>query len=215
VTIMMNNLSTIRNSWVQLALGLVVLAGLTGCQFAPPAPPSPLPMPMPKVTHLPPKSTPPPPAVVIERPVAPTSESPTTPQPEFGYPALVPQPLPPLPAPPQPQVVLQDGQDIPLVRQLMAQGLQQLQLKQWDNAEETYMHVQRIAPQYASVYARLSELALKRKEGAKAESMARRGLVLTKSAQQKSGFWQLIALAGAMQNKPDVVNEANSQLKGH
>jgi hypothetical protein len=38
--------------------------------------------------------------------------------------------------------------------------------------------------------------------------------VLTRSPQQKLGFWQLIALAGDMQNKPDVVNEANGHIQG-
>jgi Tfp pilus assembly protein PilF len=124
------------------------------------------------------------------------------------------QAIPVLPTPAQPQVVLRDGHNIPLVQKLMAQGFKQLQLGQLDNAEETYVQVQRIAPQYSSVYARLSQVALKRKDGATAEVMARRGLVLTRSPQQKQGFWQLIALAGAMQNKSDVVNEANGHLRG-
>ena len=95
----------------------------------------------------------------------------------------------------------------------MNQGLQQLQQGQLDNAEETYDRVQRIAPQYSSVYARLSEVALRKKDGATAEGMARRGLVLAKSPQQRAGFWQLISLAGALQNKPDVVNEAKAHLQ--
>jgi hypothetical protein len=177
---------------------LIGFAGLAGCQTAP--------------QKLIPKPTHQHPPMVVVRPAAPYS--PTTPQPEFGYPPLVPQTLPALPAPPQPQVVLRDGHNIPLVQKLMAQGLQQLQLGQLDDAEETYDRVQRIAPQYSSVYARLSELALKRKDGSTAEGMARRGLVLARSPQQKSGFWQLIALAGSMQNKPDVVNEANGHLQG-
>lgn len=183
---------------------LIILgfSALAGCQTVPPQPKQPVPK---TVVHSHP-------APVIVRPAAPYS--PTTPQPEFGYPPLESQALPALPAPPQPQVVLRDGRNIPLVQKLMAQGLQQLQLGQLDDAEETYIRVQRIAPQYSSVYARLSEVALKKKDGVTAEGMARRGLVLAKSPQQKSGFWQLISLAGAMQNKPDVVNEANGHLQG-
>jgi hypothetical protein len=150
--------------------------------------------------------------VMVVKPKA--TFSPTTPQPEFGYPPLQSQTLPTLPEPPQPQVILRDGHNIPLVQKLMTQGLQQQQLGQLDNAEQTYVQVQRIAPQYSSVYARLSEVALKRKDGATAEGMARRGLVLSRSVQQKLGFWQLISLAGAMQNKPNVVNEANGHLQG-
>jgi hypothetical protein len=185
------------------ALKLIMVAtvtGLLGCQIAPPKP-----TPRQSVHH-------PHPPIVVERPTVPYN--PTTPQPEFGYPPLVSQSIPVLPIPPQPQVVLRDGHNIPLVQRLMVQGLQQLKLGQLDNAEESFVQVQRIAPQYSSVYARLSEVALKRKDGASAEVMARRGLVLARSPQQKLGFWQLIALAGAMQNKPNVVNEANGHLQG-
>ncbi len=180
-----------------IIMGLVL--GLVGCQSAPPV-------------VVPPKVHPPKPQ--IQKPKPP---SPTTAQPEFGYPPLQSQTLPSTPLPPapaQPQVALRDGHDIPLVQSLMTQGQQQLQLGQLDNAEETFDRVQRIAPQFSSVYARLSEVALKKKDGATAEGMARRGLVLAKSPQQKSGFWQLIALAGALQNKPDVVNEAKGHLQG-
>ncbi len=180
-----------------IIIGLVL--GLVGCQSAPPV-------------VIPPKVQPPKPQVQKPKPT-----SPTTAQPEFGYPPLQSQnlpttPLPPAPAPPQ--VALRDGHDIPLVQSLMTQGQQQLQQGQLDNAEETFDRVQRIAPQFSSVYARLSEVALKKKDGATAEGMARRGLVLAKSPQQKNGFWQLIALAGALQNKADVVNEAKGHLQG-
>jgi hypothetical protein len=189
--------SRFNHSSLKLFIVAMVM-GLVGCQIAPPKP-----LPRQNVHR-------PHPPIGVVRPTAPYN--PTTPQPEFGYPPLVSQSLPVLPIPPQPQVVLRDGHNIPLVQKLMAQGLQQLQLGQLDNAEESYVQVQRIAPQYSSVYARLSEVALKRKDGASAEVMARRGLVLARSPQQKLGFWQLIALAGAMQNKPDVVNEANGHL---
>jgi hypothetical protein len=179
---------------------VAAITGLVGCQVTPPKP-----LPRQTINH---HNHP----IVVVRPAAPYN--PTTPQPEFGYPSLVSQAIPVLPTPAQPQVVLRDGHNIPLVQKLMAQGFKQLQLGQLDNAEETYVQVQRIAPQYSSVYARLSQVALKRKDGATAEVMARRGLVLTRSPQQKQGFWQLIALAGAMQNKSDVVNEANGHLRG-
>ena len=183
-------------------LMVATFTGLVGCQIAPPQP---TPKPKPSVLH------PHRPIVVVRPPVP---NNPTTPQPEFGYPPLVSHSIPVIPIPPQPQVVLRDGHNIPLVQRLMAQGLQQLNLGQLDNAEESFVQVQRIAPQYSSVYARLSQVALKRKDGASAEVMARRGLVLAKSPQQKLGFWQLIALAGAMQNKPNVVNEANGHIQG-
>jgi hypothetical protein len=183
------------------ALLAVVLLSLAGCQSAPPV----------VVKHHPPlptttsKPTP-------TSPAKPTTS--TTAQPEFGYPPLQPQTLPAAPpTPAQPQVNLRDGRDIPLVQSLMNQGVQQLQQGQYDNAEETFDRVQRIAPQYSSVYARLSEVALRKKDGASAEGMARRGLVFAKSAPQRQGFWQLILLAGTMQNNADVVNEAKAHLQ--
>ncbi len=151
---------------------------LTGCQPAPPVvvqqhTPLPKPVPVPAVPKPKPSTS-------------------TVPQPEFGYPPLQSQTLPTPYIPAQPQVNLRDGHDIPLVQSLMAQGLQQLQQGQFDNAEETFDRFQRIAPQYSSVYARLSEVALRKKDGATAEGMARRGLVFAKSPQQRAGFWQLI-----------------------
>lgn len=177
---------------------MCVLIGLVGCQATPTKT-------QPK-THVPQH-----PPTVVSPPHVQQPPSPTTAQPEFGYPPLETQKLPNLP--PQPQIVLRDGRNIPLVQTLMAQGMQQLQLGQLDNAEDTFDHVQRIAPQNSSVYARLSEIALKKNNGVKAEGMARRGLVFAKSPQQKAGFWQLIMLAGSLQGRTDVVNEAKGHLQ--
>ncbi len=179
-------------------LAMCLLAGLVGCQATPTKT-------QPKThsrTH---------PQVTQTQPQTQQSTGPTTAQPEFGYPPLETQKLPNLP--PQPQIVLRDGRNIPLVQTLMTQGTQQLQLGQLDNAEDTFDRVQRIAPQNSSVYARLSEIALKKNDGVTAEGMARRGLVFAKSAQQKAGFWQLIMMAGSLQSRTDIVNEAKSHLQ--
>ena len=184
-----------RKTLAATTIGLLLLAG---CQSAPPVVVQHTPLPTAKPTSAVPKPKP---------------NTATTAQPEFGYPPLQSQNLPPPYTPAQPQVNLRDGHDIPLVQSLMSQGLQQLQSGQLDNAEETFDRVQRIAPQYSSVYARLSEVALRKKDGATAEGMARRGLVFAKSPQQRAGFWQLISLAGTLQNKPDVVNEAKAHLQ--
>lgn len=177
---------------------MALLIGLVGCQLTP--------------TTFPPKSHKPlPPLVITPKPFIKQTPSPTIAQPEFGYPQLETQKLPTLP--PQPQIVLRDGRNIPLVQTLMAQGMQQLQRGQLDNAEDTFDRVQRIAPQNSSVYARLSEIALKKNDGVTAEGMARRGLVLAKSPQQKAGFWQLIMLAGSLQGRTEIVNEAKGHLQ--
>ena len=177
---------------------MCVLIGLVGCQGTP-------------TKTQPNTHSRPHPPMVVTSPIIKQQPSPTIAQPEFGYPPLETQKLPTLP--PQPQIVLRDGRNIPLVQTLMTQGMQQLQLGQLDNAEDTFDRVQRIAPQNSSVYARLSEIALKKNDGVTAEGMARRGLVLAKSPQQKAGYWQLIMLAGSMQGRTDVVNEAKGHLQ--
>lgn len=177
---------------------LCLLVGLVGCQATP-------------IKIQPQIHSRPYPTVVVTTPIVKQPPSPTTAQPEFGYPPLETQKLPTLPL--QPQIVLRDGRNIPLVQTLMTQGTQQLQLGQLDNAEDTFDRVQRIAPQNSSVYARLSEIALKKNDGVTAEGMARRGLVFAKSAQQKAGFWQLIMLAGSVQSRTDIVNEAKGHLQ--
>ena len=186
-----------RGAMTKLLVG-GFLVGLVGCQATPTKP-------TPKI------HTRPHPPVVVTPPPVKQPTGPTIAQPEFGYPPLETQKLPSLP--PQPQVALRDGRNIPLVKTLMAQGLQQMQLGQLDNAEDTFDRVQRIAPQNSSVYARLSEIALKKNDGVTAEGMARRGLVLAKSPQQKAGYWQLIMLAGSLQGRTDIVNEAKSHLQ--
>ncbi len=179
-----------------MLMGLLI--GLVGCQATPTrTAPKTHPRQHPQVTQTQPR---------VQQPTGPTIA-----QPEFGYPPLETQKLPNLP--PQPQIVLRDGRNIPLVQTLMTQGTQQLQLGQLDNAEDTFDRVQRIAPQNSSVYARLSEIALKKNDGVTAEGMARRGLIFAKSAQQKAGFWQLIMLAGSLQSRTDIVNEAKSHLQ--
>lgn len=202
---LMNKSSTERISVKALAklISMSFLAGLVGCQVTPMQPP------LKTYSHHHPQVQTQP--LVNTQPAIQPPPSRTTAQPEFGYPPLESQKLPSLP--PQPQVVLRDGHNIPLVQTLMAQGVQQLQLGQLDNAEDTFDRVQRIAPQNSSVYARLSEIALKKNDGVTAEGMARRGLVLAKSPQQKAGFWQLIMLAGSMQGRTDIVNEAKGHLQ--
>lgn len=187
-----------RRSQTEILLVMGLMVGLVGCQLTPTKP-------SPKSQKTPN------PSVITPKPFIKQTPSPTVAQPEFGYPPLETQKLPNVP--PQPQIVLRDGRNIPLVQTLMAQGLQQLQLGQLDNAEDTFDRVQRIAPQNSSVYARLSEIALKKNDGVTAEGMARRGLVFAKSAQQKAGFWQLIMLAGSLQSRTDIVNEAKSHLQ--
>lgn len=144
------------------------------------------------------------------------SEAKRTPRPEYAEPAIQTQRLPstvPAPRPVQPKVVLRDGSNIPAFTKLMAQAHQQIQANQLNAAEQTLIQAQRMAPQSAAVYARLSEVALKKRQGSNAEAMARKGLMLTSSPRQQHAFWQLILASAELQNNAALAGQARSQMQ--
>lgn len=153
-------------------------------------------------------------------PVAPAkpqnNEAKRTPLPEYAEPAIQSQRLPstmPAPRPVQPKVVLRDGSTIPAFGKLMAQAQQQIQANQLNAAEQTLIHAQRMAPQSAAVYARLSEVALKKRQGGNAEAMARKGLMLTSNPRQQHAFWQLILASAELQNNAALASQARGQMQ--
>jgi predicted Zn-dependent protease len=139
-----------------------------------------------------------------------------TPLPEYAEPAIQSQRLPsalPAPRPVQPRVVLRDGSNIPAFGKLMAQAQQQIQANQLNAAEQTLIQAQRMAPQSAAVYARLSEIALKKRQGNNAEAMARKGLMLTSNPRQQHAFWQLILASAELQNNAALASQARAQIQ--
>lgn len=139
-----------------------------------------------------------------------------TPLPEYAEPNIQSQRLPsaiPAPRPVQPKVVLRDGSNIPAFSKLMAQAQQQIQANQLNAAEQTLIQAQRMAPQSAAVYARLSEVALKKRQGGNAEAMARKGLMLTSNPRQQHAFWQLILASAELQNNAALAGQARSQIQ--
>lgn len=139
-----------------------------------------------------------------------------TPLPEYAEPNIQSQRMPsavPAPRPVQPKVVLRDGSNIPAFSKLMAQAHQQIQANQLNAAEQTLIQAQRMAPQSAAVYARLSEVALKKRQGGNAEAMARKGLMLTSNPRQQHAFWQLILASAELQNNAALASQARGQIQ--
>ena len=139
-----------------------------------------------------------------------------TPLPEYAEPSIQSQRLPsaiPAPRPLQRKAALRDGSNIPAFSKLMAQAQQQIQANQLNAAEQTLIQAQRMAPQSAAVYARLSEVALKKRQGGNAEAMARKGLMLTSNPRQQHAFWQLILASAELQNNAVLAGQARSQIQ--
>lgn len=115
--------------------------------------------------------------------------------------------------PVQPNVALRDGSNIPVFRVLINRAQQQLQANQLDEAEQTLIQAQRMAPQSTAVYAYLSEIAIKKRQGNNAEAMARKGLLLANSPKQQAAFWQLILMAAQIQNNAILAAQAREKIQ--
>jgi hypothetical protein len=143
-----------------------------------------------------------------------------TPLPSAAQPPIQVSPLPsinnqvsPGYKPVQPNVALRDGSNIPVFRVLINKAQQQLQANQLNEAEQTLIQAQRMAPQSTAVYAYLSEVAIKKRQGSNAEAMARKGLMLTNNPRQQSAFWQLILVAAQIQNNPALIAQARENIQ--
>lgn len=106
----------------------------------------------------------------------------------------------------------EDGDNLPAFRSLMNKGVAQLRQGQVSSAQSTFTRAQRLAPQSSAVYFYLGQVALKQNQPLKAEAMARRGLVVAKTASRKTALWQVILKAGHAQGNARVVSEAKAAL---
>lgn len=200
-----------RFSWLIAALGMSVLAA---CQS--------IPQPAPKPATAPPTRT----IIVITPPPQVSSDANRSPLPGAGLPPLSTQPIPTpantLPAvvpppslPPQPTVqnrTRRDGHNMPAVTHLISQAKIMMDQGHLEVAEQQLTRAQRMAPDNTAVYAYLSNIALQRKNGAQAEAMARRGLLVASNTAQQKAFWQLILLAAQQQGSSRSENEARSAI---
>ena len=199
-----------HTSILGLTVGLVSVV-LSGCQVSPITVPtaansSPT-QPAQTVTAAPAK---------IEPPKAVTAA------PEFGNAPLTPQRLPnqpqtrpaivPLPQPAPRSGVRRDGHNIPAFNSLLNIAREQIAQAKWADAEQTLTRAQRMAPDSPAVYAHFAEIAIKRQQWNRADSMARRGLLLTQNPAQQRTFWQIVLLSAQQQNNQRGLQEAQRQL---
>lgn len=206
---------THRPRFNKLTLGSVLLGGLllTGCQVSPTATPAPIVKP----TLTPPQQPP----LLEQKPD--TRSGPVTPLPELAEAPLTPQRLPndaestrptivPLPQPAPRSGVRRDGHNIPAFNSLLNIAREQIAQAKWADAEQTLTRAQRMAPDSAAVYAHFAEIAIKRQQWNRADSMARRGLLLTQNPTQQRTFWQIVLLSAQQQNNARSMQEAQRQL---
>ena len=144
------------------------------------------------------------------------SQAKRTALPDYAEPSIKTKTLPNIVTPAktvQPKVTLRDGSNIPAFGMLLNKAKQQMQANQLNAAEQTLIQAQRMGPQSATVYAYLSEIAIKKRQGANAEAMARKGLMLSNSPKQQHAFWQLILISAGLQNNAALASQAKSQMQ--
>ena len=144
------------------------------------------------------------------------TEAKRTALPDYAEPSIKTKTLPNIVTPVktvQPKVTLRDGNNIPAFGMLLNKAQQQMKANQLNAAEQTLIQAQRMAPQSATVYAYLSEIAIKKRQGANAEAMARKGLMLANSAKQQHAFWLLILISAGLQNNAALASQAKSQMQ--
>ena len=188
---------------------------LTGCQVSPTATPAPV---QPILA--------PPAAEIVEPPAS--APNATTAAPELSQAPLISQRLPsqrarPTPARrpmivPLPQAaprsgVRRDGQNIPAFNSLLSIAREQISQAEWADAEQTLTRAQRMAPDSPSVYAYFADIAIRRQQWNRADSMARRGLLLTQNPLQQRTLWHIVLMSAQQQNNGRVIQEAQQQLR--
>jgi predicted Zn-dependent protease len=108
--------------------------------------------------------------------------------------------------------VRRDGHNIPAFNSLLNIAREQIAQAKWADAEQTLTRAQRMAPDSPAVYAHFAEIAIQRQQWTRADSMARRGLLLTQNPAQQRTFWQIVLLSAQQQNNTRGVQEAQRQL---
>lgn len=162
----------------------------------------------PKQSPLPSRTTPPPEAAKTSQPASrPVTATPATPP---AIPAS-PMVLKPATASGQPARKLADGRDMPAVQGLLVSAENQLALGDLEAAGNSLERAQRLAPQSAQVYLRLSDVRLKQGRAAEAEQFARKGLAFAQGTAQQAALWRAVAAAAERQGKTDSARQARQK----
>lgn len=117
---------------------------------------------------------------------------------------------------PQQKVALQsfeDGRQLPAFKQLLQQTQTAFQQGKWNEAEQSALQAQRIAPQSAETFMYLAMIANHNNKAQNAESLARRGLSYAQSDTMKRQLWQIILKSAQLQNNNSTIQEAQAKIK--
>jgi tetratricopeptide (TPR) repeat protein len=121
--------------------------------------------------------------------------------------------LKPASVPPQPARRLADGRDMPAVQGLLASADAYLQQNNLEEAANSLERAQRLAPQSATVYLRLSETRLRQGRLVEAEQLARKGVGFAQTASLQAALWREVATAAERQGKADVARQARQKAE--
>ena len=117
----------------------------------------------------------------------------------------------------QPQKKVQqkfdDGRQLPAFKLLMQKTQTAFKQGKWNEAEQTAMQAQRLAPQSSETFMYLALIANNKNQPKNAESLARRGLSYAQSDTMKRQLWQIILKSGQMMNNKNIIQEAQTRLK--
>ena len=117
------------------------------------------------------------------------------------------------PVPAQPIRKLADGRDMPAVQGLLASAETRLQQGDLEEAANSLERAQRLAPQSAAVYLKLSETRLRQNRVLEAEQLARKGLAFAQGAAQQAALWRLVAMAAERQGKAETAAQARQKAE--
>ena len=151
--------------------------------------------------------------VVVSKPqpvVAPVEKT----EPKDDLPVTTPTITKPVLPPPvlvQPNRKLADGRDMPAVQGLLSTASEHLRAGKLEEAATSLERAQRLAPQSATVYQRLSEVRLQQGRTIEAEQLARKGLSYAQGNAQQAALWHLVAQAAERQGKQDAANQAKNK----
>lgn len=106
-----------------------------------------------------------------------------------------------------------NGRNLPAFKQLMSDTQTAFQQGKWQEAEQSAIRAQRLAPQSAETYIYLAMIANHKNQASNAESLARRGLSYAQSDAMKRQLWQVILKSAQLQNKSSTIQEAQTKIK--
>lgn len=107
----------------------------------------------------------------------------------------------------------EDGRQLPAFKQLMQQTQTAFKQGKWNEAEQSAMHAQRLAPQSAETYRYLAMISNHKNQARNAESLARRGLSYAQSTTMKRQLWQIILKSAQSQRDMKTIAEAQGKIK--